>query len=60
MPFKSLAQEHFLFAKHPEIAAKWANKTSNMKKLPEKVSQVSTPKPEKVSPWVKISMKGKL
>jgi hypothetical protein len=36
MPFKSKAQQRFMFAKHPKIAKRWAKKT-NFKKLPSKV-----------------------
>lgn len=36
MPFKSKAQQAFMFAKHPKIAKEFAKKT-NFKKLPEKV-----------------------
>lgn len=39
MPFKSKAQERFMFAKHPEIAKEFAEKTPNMKKLPEHVAK---------------------
>ena len=33
MPFKSKAQQGFMFAKHPKIAARWAKKTKSMKSL---------------------------
>lgn len=40
MPFKSKAQERFLFVKHPDIARRWANemkkKGQSIKKLPQK------------------------
>lgn len=41
MPFKSRSQKSFLFAKHPEIAEEFADKTpkANYKKLPEHVSK---------------------
>ena len=38
MPFKSKAQERFMFARHPRIAEEFAEKTPNIKKLPERVS----------------------
>lgn len=41
MPFKSKAQERFMFAKHPKIAKEFASKTKNMKSLPEKVHRSS-------------------
>lgn len=38
MPFKSLAQERFLYAKKPELAAKWQAKYGQPGDLPKKVS----------------------
>lgn len=35
MPFKSKAQQRYMFAKHPEIAQEFAEATPNIKKLPE-------------------------
>lgn len=38
MPFKSKAQRKFMFAKHPQIAEKWAHKYGAGKEdLPEHV-----------------------
>ena len=37
MPFKSKAQQRFMFAKNPEMAKRWAKETPNMAKLPEKL-----------------------
>lgn len=34
MPFRSKAQQGFMFAKHPEIAKKWADKYGVSKNLP--------------------------
>jgi len=34
MPFKSKAQQRFMFSKHPKMAKEWAAKT-NFKSLPE-------------------------
>lgn len=39
MPFKSRAQQRWMFATNPEMAKKWADKTKNFKKLPEKVKK---------------------
>lgn len=41
MPFKSKAQKAFLFAKHPDIAKEFAEKTpqSAYKNMPEHVSR---------------------
>ena len=36
MPFKSKAQQRFLFARHPKIAREFASKTKSFKKLPER------------------------
>jgi hypothetical protein len=35
-PFKSKAQEKYLFANEPGIAKRWAKETPDIKKLPEK------------------------
>ena len=35
MPFKSKAQQRFMFSQHPKIAKRWASKTLSIKKLPE-------------------------
>jgi len=35
MPFVSKAQRRFLYARHPEIAKRWAKETPKGKKLPE-------------------------
>ena len=37
MPFKSKAQQRFMFSQHPEMAKRWAEHTPNIKDLPEKV-----------------------
>lgn len=37
MPFKSKAQQRWMFATHPTMAQEWAEHTPNMRKLPEKV-----------------------
>jgi hypothetical protein len=42
MPFKSKAQERWMFAQHPEMAKRWAKETPSQKRLPERVS---SPKP---------------
>lgn len=39
MPFKSKAQARYMFAKEPEIAREFADKTKNIKALPEKVKK---------------------
>ena len=39
MPFRSLAQQRYMWAKHPEIAKEFQEKTPKDKKLPEKVSK---------------------
>jgi len=39
MPFKSKAQQRYMFAKHPKIAKRFAEETPNMKKLPKKVKR---------------------
>ncbi len=47
-PFKSQAQMRYLFAKEPEVAKEFADKTPDMKNLPKKV------KPKIKSPWLKM------
>jgi hypothetical protein len=37
MPFRSQAQRRFMFARHPEIAKRWAAEYPNQGKLPERV-----------------------
>jgi hypothetical protein len=37
MPFKSKAQQRWMFANHPEMAKRWADHTPDIKKLPETV-----------------------
>ena len=37
MPFKSKAQQRFMFSQHPTMAKRWAKETPNMAKLPEKM-----------------------
>ena len=39
MPFKSVAQMHYLFAKKPSIAKEFASKTTDFKSLPEHVKK---------------------
>ena len=39
MPFKSQAQQRFMFSQHPKIAQRWAKETPDMKHLPQHVSQ---------------------
>ena len=38
MPFQSKAQQRFMFARHPKMAKEWAEKTPNIKELPEHVN----------------------
>lgn len=47
MPFKSKAQQKYLFAKHPEIAKVFAEHTPNIKKLPNKVAKKKSSKAKK-------------
>jgi hypothetical protein len=39
MPFKSKAQQGFMFAKHPKIATRWAKETPRMKSLPARAKK---------------------
>jgi len=38
MPFKSEAQRGFMFARHPDIAKRWAAEYPSQGKLPARVS----------------------
>lgn len=38
MPFKSKAQQRWMFLKHPDMAKEWADKTKNIKDLPEHIN----------------------
>ena len=44
MPLKSKAQMGYMFANYPEMAKEWADKTKNIKDLPEKVAKKDTKK----------------
>ena len=39
MPFKSKAQQKWMFANKPEMAKEWADKTKDFSKLPEHVAK---------------------
>lgn len=47
MPFRSEKQRRFLWAKHPEIARRWAHEYKNKKHLPMYVNNEKSEKPEK-------------
>ncbi len=47
MPFKSKAQQKWMYANKPEMAKEWAHETPNIKKLPKKVKKT---KPKKKAP----------
>lgn len=38
-PFKSKAQQRYMFAKHPKIAKRWAKKYGVPKNLPKKAKK---------------------
>jgi hypothetical protein len=39
MPFKSKAQQKYMFATMPKTAKKWAKETPNLKSLPKKATK---------------------
>ena len=41
MPFESKSQQRFMFAKHPEMAKEWADKTPDISALPEHVKKMA-------------------
>lgn len=43
MPFKSQAQRGFMFAKHPDVAKRFASETPKNAKLPYHVKDGETP-----------------
>lgn len=43
MPFRSKAQERFLFARHPSIAKEFANATPKGARLPERIKKKKKP-----------------
>lgn len=43
MPFKSKAQQRFLFSQEPELAEEWVKKYGNRKNLPEKINGGKSP-----------------
>lgn len=53
-PFKSKAQQRFMFARHPEMAKRWAKETPSIKKLPEKkamlIEKLARKKKERLEP----------
>lgn len=58
MPFKSKAQQRFMFATDPEKAKRWAKETPDMKKLPEKKHPEMNPNGNKL-PEVKTASDGR-
>ena len=44
MPFKSKQQRKFMYAKHPEMAKEWEEKTPKGKALPKKVKKKTSQK----------------
>lgn len=57
MPFKSKAQQRFMFATQPKTAEKWAEETPNIKSLPQKVKKenINTAEPlDNIQFWVVI------
>jgi hypothetical protein len=50
MPFKSKAQQRWMFATNPDEARKWADETKNIKDLPEKKHPQKNRKRKKLPP----------
>jgi hypothetical protein len=46
MPFKSKAQQRYLFSQEPKVAKEWAKKYGVPDKLPEKVKPKAKAKPQ--------------
>ncbi len=45
-PFQSESQRRFLWAKHPEIAKRWADEYPNQKNLPKHKTKLKVKKPK--------------
>lgn len=54
MPFKSLAQEKYLYAKHPEVAAKFQADAGQPAELPLHKRRVE-PEIKVKSPWLHMN-----
>lgn len=59
MPFKSKAQQRFMFAKHPEIAQEFAQETPSIKSLPQYVTKKRPSISGTGKSWGKIKDLGK-
>lgn len=51
MPFKSKAQQRFMFAKHPKMAKRWAHETPDIKALPEKLPEKKEKAADDLHTW---------
>ena len=49
MPFKSKAQARYMYAVDPKLAKEFADKTANMKSLPEHKKEKGRPMMPKIS-----------
>lgn len=47
MPFKSKAQQGFMFSQMPKVAKRWAKETPNMKSLPARAAKKAARKTSK-------------
>lgn len=59
MPFKSKSQSRYLFAKEPDVAKEFAEKTPDMESLPEKKKKKTGSIMKKMSEDKKDEMKDK-
>ena len=59
MPFKSKAQQRWMYANEPEMAKKWADHTSDHKSLPEKAKKKKKDKEKKAALLALRKLKGK-
>lgn len=52
MPFKSESQRRYLWAKHPELARRWADEYPNQKKLPKHVGDKEQETSKTAAEWI--------
>ena len=57
MPFKSKAQQRYMFARNPDVAEEFASKTPSIKNLLERVHPKGSIKNKPVSPAFKPGKK---
>jgi hypothetical protein len=57
MPFKSKAQQRYLYSQAPDVAKEFSSETTNMKGLPDRVNPKGSIKNKPVTPAFKPGRK---